>query len=81
MQEGEIAGNIGSGSEVNRFSIVPTTQNGVKTVITTGGSFLDLGLFSVQLSRYDNVDHLNLANVKESLTTESELSAVSGMMK
>ena len=45
--------------------IVATTRNGVKTVITTEGSILDLGLFSVQLSRSDNIDNLDLANKRK----------------
>ena len=48
----------------NLFSSVAAAQKDVKTVITKTGSYLDLGFFSIQLSRSDNLDHLNLDNAK-----------------
>ena len=53
-------------------------QKGVKTIITKAGSIVDLGLFSIQLSRSDNLDHLDLAISKGSKRTESACCAISG---
>ena len=53
-------------------------QNGVKTIITKAGSIVDLGLFSIQLSRSDNLDHHDLAISKGSKRTESACCAISG---
>ena len=46
--------------------------------MTKIGSYLDLGSFSVKLSRSDNLDDLDLAIAKESKQKESALYAVSG---
>ena len=51
---------------------------GVKTEFPKTGSIVDLGLFSIQLTRLDNLDHLDLANSKESKRRESTCCAVSG---
>ena len=39
---------------------------------------VDLGLFSIQLTKWDNLDHLDLAIAKESKQTESACCAISG---
>ena len=41
-------------------------QKGVKTVLTKAGSIVDLGLFSVQLTRSDNLDPFDLSKRTES---------------
>ena len=46
-------------SKMNLFSSSVATQKGVKTTIENKGSYLDLRVFSVQLARLDNVDHLD----------------------
>ena len=53
-------------------------QKGVKTIITKAGYIVDLGLFSIQLTRSDSLDHLDLAISKESKPTESACCAISG---
>ena len=53
-------------------------QNSVKTVFTKAGFIVDLGLFSIQSTRSDNLDHLDLAISKESKRTESACCAISG---
>ena len=68
-----------SGLGRNLFSTAMTAQQGVKTVFTKAGSVVDLGLFSIQLTRSDNnLDHLDLAISKESRRTESACCAISG---
>ena len=62
----------------NLFSIAMAAQNGVKTIITKAGSIVDLGLFSIQLTRSDNLDPLDLAISKGSKRTESACCAISG---
>ena len=52
------------GSKRNLFSSSAAAQKRVETIIEKSGSFLDLGPFSVQLTRFDNIDHLDLANAK-----------------
>ena len=52
-------------------------QKGIKTVIVERGSSLDLGPFSVQLTGFDSMDHLDPTITKES-RTESTLCAISG---
>ena len=46
-------------------------------MITEGGSILGLGLFFIQLTRSDNLDHLGLAIAKRYKRTESACCAVS----
>ena len=53
-------------------------QKGVKTISTKAGSIVDLVLSSIQLTRSDNLDHLDLAIAKESKWTESTYCAISG---
>ena len=50
----------------------------IKNGLTNAGSIVALGLFSIQLTRSDNLDHLDLAISKESKRTESTCCAVSG---
>ena len=64
----------------NLILIAMTAQKGVETVFTKAGSIVDLGLFSVQLTRSDNLDHLDLAISKESKRTESACCAISGKL-
>ena len=45
----------------NLFSTAMAAQKGVKTIIAKAGSIVDLGLFSIQLTRSDNLDHLDMA--------------------
>ena len=62
----------------NLFSKAMAAQKDVKTIITKAGSIVDLGLFSIQLTRSDNLDHLDLAISKESRRTDSACCAISG---
>ena len=64
----------------NLFSTAMAAQKGVKTIVTTAGSIVGLGLFSVQLTRSDNLDHLDLVISKESKRTESGCRAISGKL-
>ena len=57
-----------------------TAQRSFKTIIEKGSSSLVLGPFSVQLTRLDDMGHLNLTITKESRGTESSLCAFSGKM-
>ena len=70
--------SIVPGLKRNIFSSVETGSKGVKTVIAKAGSTLDLGSFSIQLTRSDNFDRLNLAIAKESKRTESVCCVVLG---
>ena len=62
----------------NLFSTAFADQKGIKTIFTKAGSIIDLGLLSIQLTRSDNLDHLELAISKESKRTESACCAISG---
>ena len=62
----------------NLFSTAMAAQKGVKTITTKAGFIVDLRLFSIQLTRSNNLDHLNLASSKESKRTESACCAISG---
>ena len=64
----------------NLFSTAMAAQKGVKTVFTKAGSIVDLDLFSIQLMRPDNLDHLDLSISKESKRTESTCCAMSGKL-
>ena len=48
------------GLERNLFSTGLAAQKGVKTIFTKAASIADLGLFSIQFTRSDNLDHLDL---------------------
>ena len=50
----------------------------MKTIIENKGSSLDPGAFSVQLTRLDSMEYLDLTIAKESKITESALCAISG---
>ena len=55
----------------NIFSTALAAQKGVKTIFSKKeGSILDLGLFSIQLARSDNLGHLDLGVSKESKQTK-----------
>ena len=62
------------------FSSSAASQKGVKTIIEKSGSSLDLGSFSVQLTRFDNIHHFDLTIGKESRRTKSALCAISRKM-
>ena len=66
------------GSGRNLFSTALAAQKGVNTIFTKAGSIVHLGLFSMQLTRSDNLDHLDLAISKERKRTESACCAISG---
>ena len=51
-----------------------------RVVIAKSGSSLDLRLFSIQLTRFDIMNHLGLTIEKESRKTECALYAISGEM-
>ena len=67
-----------SGLGRNLFSTALAAQKGVKTIFTKAGSIFDLDLFLFQLTRSNNLDHLDLAISKESKRTESACCAISG---
>ena len=48
------------GLERNLFSTALTAQKGVKTTFAKAGSIVDLSIFSIQLTRSDSLDHLDL---------------------
>ena len=54
------------GLKRNIFTSAAKTRKGVKNVVATSAPHPDLGLFSVQLTRSDNMDHLDLTLAKES---------------
>ena len=55
------------------FSSSAASQKGVKTIIEKSGSSLDLGSFSVQLTRFDNIHHFDLTIGKESRSTKRKM--------
>ena len=62
----------------NTFSTALAAQKGAKTIFAKAGSIVDLGLFSIELARSDNLEHFDLAISKESKRTESACCAISG---
>ena len=58
-----------AGLSIDPFSSVAIAQKGVKTVTTKSSSYLGLGLYCVQLTRFDNMDHLDVAIAKKSTIT------------
>ena len=62
----------------NFFSTALATQKGVKTIFTKASSIVGLDLFSIQLTRLDNLDHLDSAISEESKQTESACCAILG---
>ena len=57
-----------SGLERNMFSSSAAAEKGVKTIIEQKGSSLDVRFFSVQLTRLDSMEYLDLQLAKESRT-------------
>ena len=66
------------GLERNLFSTALAAQKCVQTIFTKAGFIVDLGLFSFQLTRSDNLDLLDLAIAQESKRKESACCAISG---
>ena len=66
------------GLKINLFSSLAAANKGVKAIIEQKGSYLDLGAFSVQLTRLNIMAYLDLTAAKESGRTESALCAISG---
>ena len=62
------------------FSSWTAAQKGVKTVKEKSGSYLRFAPFSVQLTRFDDMDHLDITIAKESRRTKSSVCASSGKM-
>ena len=60
------------------FSSIEAAQKGVKTVATKGGYILDLGSFSMKLTRSNNLGHLDVAITKQNKRPESACCAISG---
>ena len=65
------------GSKSNLFFTLVAARKGLTTNIEKSGSSLDLGSFSVQLTRLDSIDHLDLTLAKESNESESTVCAIS----
>ena len=59
------------------FPSLVAAQKDVKAIIDNSSSSLDLGAFSVQLTRLDDMDYLDLKITEESRRTESSLCATS----
>ena len=53
------------------------SSKGVKTIFTKAGCIVDLRLFSLQLTRSDDLDHLDLGIAKGSKQPESACCAIS----
>ena len=66
------------GLKRNLFSTSAAAKKDGETIIEPEGSSLDLGVFSVQLTRIDSIEYLDLTIAKESIQTESALCAISG---
>ena len=66
------------GLKRNLFSSSAAAQESVKAIIENNSSSLDLGVFSVQLTRLDKLDDLVLTIAKKSERTESALCTISG---
>ena len=62
-----------TGLKRNLFSSSAAAKKGVRTIIEQKGSSLDLGAFSVQLTRSDDMKYLDLTIAKESRRTGSAL--------
>ena len=67
-----------SGLGRNIFSTALAAQKGVNIIFTKAGSIVDLSLFSIQSTKSDISDHLDLAISKESKRTELACCAISG---
>ena len=66
------------GLKIIFFSSSAAAKKGVCTIIEQKGSSLDVGAFSVQLTRSDSMEYLDLTIAKESRRTEYALCAISG---
>ena len=67
------------GLKINIFLSSTAAKKGVTTIIEQKGLSLDLGVFSVQLTRLDSMEYLDLTNAKNSRRrTESALCTISG---
>ena len=66
------------GPKINIFSRLAAAKKGVKTIIEQKRSSLDLRPFSVQLTRLDSMEYLDLTIAEESRRTESSLCAILG---
>ena len=62
----------------NLFSNSAAAKKGVKTIIEQEGSSLDLGAFSVQLTRLDSMEYRDLTIAKERRRTKSALCTIAG---
>ena len=60
------------------FFSIEAAQKGVKTVTTRGGSILDLGSFTMKLTRSNNLGHLDVAIAKQNKPPELTCCAISG---
>ena len=58
-----------SGLKRNLLSSPASAKKGVKTILERKDPFLDLGAFSVQLTRLDSMEYLDLTIAKESRRT------------
>ena len=67
-----------AGLKRNLFSSSAAAQKDVKTIIENNDSSLDLSAFRVQLTRSDNMNHLDLTIAKKSRKIESSLCAFLG---
>ena len=69
------------GLKRNLFSYcVAVADKGVESITFKQGSFLDLGTFSVLLTRSENRNHLHVNITTESKRTETALKALSGQV-
>ena len=66
------------GLGITLFSTALAGQKGVKTIFTKAEFILDLGLLSVQLTRLDSLNYLDLAIAQKSTRTESACCTISG---
>ena len=50
------------GLKINLFSSTAAAEKGIKTIFEQNGSSIDLRAFSVQLTRLDSMEYLDLTN-------------------
>ena len=60
------------------FSSCAAVQAGVKTVICKEGSYLDMGMFTIPLSKFNNMDYIDLAISGNSMGSSTACCAISG---
>ena len=68
------------GLKRNLYSSLAAAQKGVKAIIENNGSSLDLEPFSAQLTRLDDMDHLDLTIAEERRRIEFAFCTISGKM-